>query len=111
MSEIERPTPNSARATRSYPLPPAELLDAVARTVEALPRWSIASRSAEGLAAVRTTRLLRFKDDIKVQTTPQRSGTGAHLTSASRVGKGDLGQNPRNIKQLLQEMDRQIEQR
>lgn len=111
MSEVERPTPNSARTTRFFPLPPAELLDAVDRAVEALPRWSVASRSAEGLAAIRTTRLLRFKDDVTVGTTPQESGTSAEFASASRVGKGDMGQNARNLNELLQELDRQVGRR
>lgn len=111
MSEIERPTPNSARTVRTYPLSPEGLLDAAARAVEALPRWSIASRSADGLAAVRTTRLVRFKDDVTVGTTPQKSGTRAEISSASRVGKGDLGQNPRNIKEFLNALDQQLDDR
>lgn len=54
----------------------------------------------------RTTPLFRFVDDIQVELTsvgteadaPTRTRVVAE--SRSRVGKGDLGQNPRNLKAL-----------
>jgi uncharacterized protein (DUF1499 family) len=50
--------------------------------------------------AVRTTRLFRFRDDVKVRVYARADGAGSELTGASRVGKNDLGQNSRNIKEL-----------
>ena len=91
MSEMERPTPNSARTFRAYPLAPADLLDAAGRAVEKLPRWSISSRDGQELRAVRTTRLLRFKDDVTVRVEAQEEGSVAVLFSAPRVGSVDFG--------------------
>lgn len=105
MNEIERPTPNSARAVRTYPVAPERLLAAFRRAVETLPRWN-AEPSGEGeVRAVRATRLLRFRDDVEIRVYAEGAGAGAELTSASRIGKGDLGQNPRNIKELLQAVE------
>ncbi len=111
MTEIERPSPNSARTTRAYPLTPADLLDTARRAVERLPRWTVASHDENGIRAVRATRLLRFKDDVTVRAEPHEEGARAGFHSASRVGKGDLGQNPRNIKQLLEAIDRELNAR
>jgi uncharacterized protein (DUF1499 family) len=35
-------------------------------------------------------------------------GSRALISSASRVGKGDLGQNPRNIETLIEAVDREL---
>ncbi len=60
----------------------------------------------------RTTPLLKFVDDIEVELTLQPTGQDStrqdttsqrvivNATSQSRVGKGDLGQNPRNLIEL-----------
>ncbi|EMI56113.1 hypothetical protein RSSM_02448 [Rhodopirellula sallentina SM41] len=54
----------------------------------------------------RTTPLFRFVDDIHVELTPveteadSSTRTRVVAESRSRVGKGDLGQNPRNLKAL-----------
>ena len=59
------------------------------------------------MRAVRTTRLFRFRDDVKVRVYARADGAGSELTGASRVGKNDLGQNFRNIKELLQAVERE----
>ncbi len=59
------------------------------------------------MRAVRTTPLFRFRDDVTVRVHADGDGTRAEVTSASRIGKGDLGQNPRNIKELLRAVDRE----
>jgi len=105
---MDRPTANSARAVRTYPVAPERLLSAVRRAVEGLPRWSLeASEGSEVRGAVRATRLFRFEDDVTVRVYPDPDGARAELTSASRVGRGDLGQNPRNLKELLRAIDRE----
>lgn len=111
MTEIERPSPNSARTTRTYPLTPADLLDTALRAVERLPRWSVSSRDTNEVKAVRVTRLVRFEDDVTVRVEPHAQGARASFHSASRLGKGDLGQNPRNIRELLQAIDRELSSR
>ncbi|QDT70252.1 hypothetical protein MalM25_31980 [Planctomycetes bacterium MalM25] len=50
---------------------------------------------------VRTTGLMRYQDDIWLLVTDQGDGTlRFDAESRSRVGKGDLGQNPRNLAEL-----------
>ncbi|MEQ8849147.1 DUF1499 domain-containing protein [Botrimarina sp.] len=51
---------------------------------------------------VHTTGLMRFRDDVWLVVLPADAG-GVLLAgeSRSRVGKGDLGQNPRNLDELL----------
>ena len=108
MNEIDRPTANSARAARAYPVVPGRLLSAIERAVEELPRWSLESSDGNELRAVRTTRLFRFRDDVMARVYPDPDGARVELTSASRLGKGDLGQNPRNLKELLRAVDREM---
>ena len=86
-------------------MPPAELARRVEQSAAALPNWRLESRQETGesieLHFVRTTRLLRFADDIRVQIAATESGSRLTAESRSRVGKGDLGQNPRNLRELL----------
>jgi uncharacterized protein (DUF1499 family) len=83
----------------------SELADRVETAAGKLPGWTLDSRSAGEsvrLHFVRTTPLLRFKDDIRVTIEPQPGGGSVlNAESRSRVGKGDLGQNPRNLRELL----------
>lgn len=54
---------------------------------------------------VRSTRLLRFKDDVTIRLEPAADdSTVVHVQSRSRIGRGDLGQNPRNIRELFEAM-------
>lgn len=105
---IERPGPNRARAAREYPVPPETLLAAVRRAVEGMPRWTVGSVDGRGLDAVRRTRFLRFRDDVAVRVSEAGGGSRAEFASASRVGRGDLGQNPRNLRELLGAVDREL---
>jgi len=107
LKDRERPTPNSARAARTYPLTPEGLLPAVGRAVEGLPRWSLEAAEGSEVRAVRKTRLFRFSDDVTARVRPDPAGARLALTSASRLGRGDLGQNPRNLEELLRAVDRE----
>ncbi len=52
----------------------------------------------------RTTAVFRFVDDITVRLNETNEGTRVSVSSQSRVGKADLGQNPRNIRELLSQL-------
>lgn len=110
MSEIERPTPKSARMDAGYAREPRDMIDTVARAVSKLPNWSIVDNEGNVLRAVRTTRLLRFKDDITVKAYPgKRPGhSRLEIYSASRLGKSDLGQNPRNLRELVGALESEL---
>lgn len=103
--------PNSARTARTYPVGAAELARTVEEAVKRLGRWEPV-RSSEGeVRAVRRTRL-GFEDEITVRLTRLESGahtnTHARFESTSRLGLWDLGQNRRNLRELLEAIDREL---
>jgi uncharacterized protein (DUF1499 family) len=97
-------TDESARDPRLHPrllpLPLEPAAEALARAVAALPRWRVVARQGPVISATRTTRLFRFVDDVLVLLEPADGGTQVRARSASRVGRGDLGQNRRNLAEL-----------
>ena len=70
------------------------------------PNWKLVSSETNQdqtitLKLTRTTKLFRFVDDIVVVLRPISEGhVELNATSGSRIGKGDLGQNPRNLMEL-----------
>jgi uncharacterized protein (DUF1499 family) len=90
-------------APLELPWPPAEALARIEEAVRGLPRWRVESveRGAGLLRATRRTRLWRFVDDVTVRVEAAPGGSRVHARSQSRVGKGDLGQNRRNLLQLF----------
>jgi uncharacterized protein (DUF1499 family) len=83
-----------------------ETVALVERSVRSLPRWQVTGANGDSAAAelhlVRTSRLFRFGDDVTVWIDRRAAASVIRARSASRVGKGDLGQNPRNLRQLMQ---------
>lgn len=77
-----------------------EAAERVRAAVVTLPRWRVESATADELKLTRRTRVVRFVDDVTVRLTPDGPNTVVHAESRSRVGKGDLGQNRRNILEL-----------
>ena len=59
------------------------------------------NESTRKIHLVRTTSLMRYKDDIIVTLKRDGEETVLDVYSKSRIGKGDLGQNPKNIRELL----------
>lgn len=109
MTEIERTSPNSSRAVGSYDVSPDRLLAATRRAIERLPRWNGETYGADSLKAVRKTRFLRFKDDVTIRVSEDSEGSArAEFESASRIGRGDLGQNSRNLKELLGALEKEL---
>ncbi len=106
MNGIERPSPNAARTRRAYSTRPKELEGTVKEAVGSLSRWTFESSDGTELHAVRESRIFRFKDDVTVNISARGTGSEAVFESASRVGKGDLGQNPRNLRDLIAAVDR-----
>ena len=76
-------------------------------------RWTLAAEETEGTATVlrfvRTSRLFRFKDDVTVRIDEQADGCLITAVSRSRLGKGDLGQNRRNLRVLLNAVRMRLE--
>ena len=110
----------------TLPNRPPELAQRIARWAGQQPAWKVLDFGAAAQVATtqsgqvdadaesterimrlhltRTTRLLRFVDDIHVTLeSVGKEGepkTIVRAESKSRVGKGDLGQNPRNLREL-----------
>ncbi|WP_158264819.1 DUF1499 domain-containing protein [Blastopirellula marina] len=78
-----------------------------------IPRWTLGPIDGSGeeviVHATRKTPLWGFVDDIRVTIAlVEAEQIEISVYSKSRLGKGDLGQNPRNIKELtsrLQEVN------
>jgi uncharacterized protein (DUF1499 family) len=100
---------------REYRASEEAVTKAVKFVVERLPRWRyVGSGSGVGgseVRAVRTTLLLRFQDDVTVRVKRQGDLTRVSVRSKSRAGRGDFGQNARNIRELLAELDKQMASR
>ncbi|WP_447980374.1 DUF1499 domain-containing protein [Candidatus Nitrospira bockiana] len=95
---------------RVYPGDKAAVFDAALHAVSRLPRWTLIDYD-EGRGEIRAeavTRVLRFVDDVHVRLEERPDGVTVHVRSASRVGKGDFGQNARNIRSFFSELDRQL---
>src|SRR5690349_12433785 len=82
------------------PLAVEQAAELVRKAVGTLPRWRVESESPGELKLTRRTRVVGFVDDVTVTLKPAGPGTMIHAASKSRVGKGDLGQNRRNILEL-----------
>jgi uncharacterized protein (DUF1499 family) len=80
--------------------------------IGALPGWELvgAGRGPGGaeLQAVARTRVLQFKDDVTVRIRRREGLAEVSVRSHSRIGKGDFGQNARNIRAFQAELERQM---
>ncbi len=89
-----------------------EILDALRRTTGRFAHWTWAAElqddSGVTVRLVRTTKLLRFKDDVTVRIADGGSERVVSAVSRSRVGNADLGQNPRNIRELFRHLRSQL---
>lgn len=89
---------------RPLEVPPRAAAERLERAIGSLPRWHVEKQAISDGGAViwatRTTRLFRFVDDVYLLVTQSDSGSIVEARSASRVGKGDLGQNRRNLQEL-----------
>jgi len=77
------------------------------KAVDAMSNWQWTGETKADASVtvdlVRSTTVFRFKDDVKVTLSVDDSTSGVIVNAISRsqVGKGDLGQNPRNIRELF----------
>ena len=106
MNDIERLSPNSARATRAYSMQPDELMKIIEEAIDSLPQWTLEG-SGEA-RAVRESRLFKFKDDVTFSVSASSTGSEVVFESGSRVGKSDMGQNVRNLRDLTEAVDRRL---
>jgi uncharacterized protein (DUF1499 family) len=84
---------------------PTEVAEHLVTMIEKAARWDVIRRAVSGdsmvIYATRKTRIFRFTDDVRIELSARPSGaTHIHASSRSRIGKGDLGQNDRNLNQV-----------
>ena len=112
MPRFDARIPNSASTARTYPVGADKLARVIEEALRGLPRWTVTSATEEEIRAIRQTRVFGFKDDVAVLLTPSPVGahtnTHAEFRSASRLGVWDLGQNDRNLEELIEAIDREL---
>jgi uncharacterized protein (DUF1499 family) len=91
-------------------LPAASVWQSVLDAIRSLPRWRIESQDESSgiIRATRRTRLFRFVDDVTIRVETLADGARVHARSQSRVGKGDLGQNRRNLLEFFAAVKRHM---
>jgi uncharacterized protein (DUF1499 family) len=98
---------------RVYNAAPAVVAKAAQTAIANLPRWEFvgAGQGPGGgeIQAIATSRVFRFNDDVTVRVRSEGGKTRVSVRSKSRVGTADFGQNARNIRLFLAELDRQVQ--
>jgi hypothetical protein len=98
---------------RSYAATDDRVAAAVKTAIGRLPRWRVvgAASGAKGtdIQAEHAIPLVGLKEDITVQVRRQSGRTEVRVLSRSPSMPWDFGQNARNIRELLDETDRQME--
>lgn len=83
------------------PHQPAEVVRHLISWVNTRGRWDFAAdtplKHDTEIRLIHRSGLLRFVDDVSLALTASSNGTTVRAASMSRVGKGDLGQNRRNL--------------
>lgn len=97
------PAADDARLRRHVlPLAVGPAADRVTSDIAGVRGWRVTGQRDGVIRATRTTRIFHFTDDIIILLEPAAGGTAVSARSASRVGRGDLGQNRRNLAELWQ---------
>ncbi len=103
----------SVSTVRTYPVEAKKLVRAIEEAVQSLPRWALAHADESEVRAVRKMRVFGFKEDVAVRLTPASSSgastnTWAEFEIVAHIGAWALGQNRRNLQELLAAIERQL---
>lgn len=96
---------------RTYPGDVAKVAKAVQKAVEHLPRWTfVGAGQGPGGAEVRAVHKNMFpvRDEVTVRVRSGGKGSAVSVRSRSSAFRWDFGQNARNIRELLAELDREL---
>jgi uncharacterized protein (DUF1499 family) len=102
--------PDSFFKPRQYRQNRGEVIQKVKETVESLPGWKFEEHK-EIQGRVRATHrwYIGLGEEINIYVVQGIDGiTTLEITSQSKAGKGDWGQNKRNVKNLLTALDQKI---
>jgi uncharacterized protein (DUF1499 family) len=98
---------NRASGERVYPGHVDAVRAAIARALRRL-GWEARPETNGTIAAIWTSPVFRFKDDVSIGAASVESGTRVSVRSASRVGRYDFGQNARHVRDLFAEVDKAL---
>ncbi len=110
-AETSRNDPDPRMIPRLYPFAYETVFQMALDVAASLPRWRVVRHDIEKgrIDAERQTRLFKFVDDIEIHFSRDNPvAIEVNLLSKSRVGKGDFGQNRRNILEFLTAMDQRV---
>jgi len=96
---------------RTYKTSRDDVLAACEYVAQNTTQWTLVKtdKDAGTIHATHTTRIFRWVDDVNVTLTETTPGQiTVNVKSASRVGKGDLGQNAFNVKDFLNHLDERL---
>lgn len=94
-----------------YSTSPTRVLDEIQASFKALDKFDMVDADIENkvVKGTRKTRLFRFVDDIEVKVEANTEFVAkVTIKSSSRVGKGDFGQNARNINTFFTELNNRL---
>jgi uncharacterized protein (DUF1499 family) len=94
-----------------YTAEPQRVFEESRSSIEAMERWEVVSSQPANhvVKATHSTYVFGFVDDVTVWIEPVTEFvTRVRVRSASRIGKGDFGQNARNIQQFFGALDERL---
>lgn len=95
-----------------YGASPEQAAKAAKSLLNRLPRWTFVGEGkgpmGAEIQALHETPLLRFKDDVTIRMRREKGRTVVSVRSKSRLGTWDFGQNARNVRELLDALDREV---
>jgi uncharacterized protein (DUF1499 family) len=95
-------------APLALPLAPDDAVRRVVEVIGQLPGWAVVAVDGRTIRATRRTRLWGFLDDVTLRLNAAPGGCVLHARSQSRIGKGDMGQNRRNLRQVFKVVQKAI---
>ena len=96
---------------RSYQKTKDEVVQAAQEVIRELPRWQMEEyREKQGrICAIRRSWWVGFVSEIDIYIVQGLDGvTRLEMTSQFHLGKGDWGQNRRNIREFLSKLDARL---
>lgn len=94
-----------------YTAEPTRVFEESRNAIESMERWEVVSadKPSRTIEATHETYVFGFIDDVTVWIEPVTEFvTRVRVRSASRVGKGDFGQNARNIRGFFDALDKRL---
>jgi hypothetical protein len=99
--------------TREYAISAHELAAAIELAARRITNWEyIGTAGVDGRTTIvfeRTSRMWKLKDDVILRVEQVDDRVRLTGESRSRLDYGDLGQNPRNLRRILTELDSVLE--